>query len=68
MHAKRVQEGFEINKFSMRKLSYIEFQEFVCRLASATFALDAKVVAKTKSAALQAMAEIQTKNLAVQVA
>ena len=56
-----------MNKFSMRKMSFVEFQEFVCRLSSATFALDAKVVEKTKSPAIQYMAQIATRNLAVQI-
>jgi len=48
----------------MRKLTFIEFQEFVCRMASATFALDKKVVEKAKSPAMLYMVDIQNKSLA----
>jgi len=52
----------------MRKLTFIEFQEFVCRMASATFALDKKVVEKAKSPAMLYMVDMQNRSLAVQVA
>ena len=52
MQAISKQDGFEMNNFSMRKMSFVEFQEFICRLASATYALDAKVVEKSNSVAI----------------
>ena len=68
MQARNRQEGFEANKFSMLKMSFVEFQELTCRLARATFALDLKTASSTKNPAIEKIAQLSQRHIAVQIA
>ena len=52
----------------MLKMSFIEFQELACRLARATFALDLKTASSTKNPAIEKIAQLSQRHIAVQIA
>ena len=52
----------------MLKLSFIEFQELVCRLATAAFAIDLKTANNTKNPAIEQLSLLSQRHISVQIA
>jgi len=67
MQAKVMEKTLTGPASSMKKLNYVEYLEFLCRLASATFSIDSKS-AKRTSPATKKIVEISQQQFPVQLA
>ena len=55
-------------KIDYRRLDFVEWLEFLCRLAASTFIVDSKTASRTKNAAMQRLIEDGNKPFQYQLA
>ena len=65
---KSKQAELSLEKVDMKKISFKEFLEFVCRLAFAAYSFDQKSASKAKSASLKRLVQMSQQPLPVQLA